>query len=185
MDSSSACSSYVMPTADEFTHSAARMLHPHHSATFFLGINCGVHSPSKKNLPFPLGIPPPPLKKSSTDPPPQMAYRNQCAYTELPWLLLMYDKLNELTISQCDHRCMHNQSVNQSINSKLVWRHYTIRPGVPTVVSGPSRPTNPNDIQIQSAIFSQYIGQTDTDRQTDVWSRWYHLHWYPLTLYWL
>jgi len=36
MDSPAACTSYTLPTANETNHSAAGMLHPHLSATFFL-----------------------------------------------------------------------------------------------------------------------------------------------------
>jgi len=43
------------------------------------------------------------------------------------------------------------------------------------LILGPSQPTIPNNIQIQSAVFPQSTGQTDR------WSRWQNQH--PLTLY--
>jgi len=55
------------------------------------------------------------------------------------------------------------------------------------LILGLSRPTTPNGIHTQSAVFPQSTGQTDrqtdTHPQTDRWPRRQNLYQYPLTLY--
>jgi len=124
-DSSAACVTIAVQTADEFNHSAVGTLHPHHSDTFFLYVRpilrCPI--PSSKNSPFQLGSHPT-VKKSSIGPPDPSPQTTKSAFihrTSILLALVIYDKLDELAVpvSQYDQRCTHNtQTATRQISSQ-------------------------------------------------------------------
>jgi len=99
------CSLQICPITQSrvcYSHTAV----PHSYYT----LHCAVQfSPPQKVCPFPLGISTS-LEKNhpSANPTHHPRRHNWHTYTEVLMLLVMYDKLAKLAISQCGHQCTHN-----------------------------------------------------------------------------
>ena len=95
--------SCAIPTADESNHSAAGTLHPHCNAACSLYTSHCAINPPQKRLPLPIGGYPPHLTKSTSRP-----TTSNGIIGALFLLLVMYNELAELTVSQSGHPCMRN-----------------------------------------------------------------------------